>query len=162
MMTQERQLPDLPEIGHPESYYAKRAHEAERTGNYHSKEAHKVGQYVTLAMDPALTWEQKLKYFNHALKRHCNPPPVPDEATWLFYRELAELIRAHAGQEGLRLAMMEDDLYDKRVKLGVPRERIEEEAELFFTRLLGNQNHCPDHFDEEEWRQLKMIRYKWI
>ncbi len=161
-MTQERELPDLPEIGHPESYYAQRVHEADRLGDTNLREAHKVGQYTTLAVDPSLTWEQKLKYFSHALRRHCNPPPVPDEKTWVFYRDLAELVRSHAGQEALRLAMMEDDLYDKRLKLGVPRDRIEAEAELFFARLLGNVNRCPDYFDEEDWRQLKMIRDQWI
>ncbi len=162
MTTQERQLPDLPVIGQPESYYARRVHEADKTGNIHVREAHKVGQYTTLAMDPSLTWEQKLKYFTHALRRHCNPPPVPDEATWVFYRDLAELIRSHCGQEALRLSMMEDDLYDKRLKLGVARDRIETEAESFFSRLLGTANRCPDHFDEEDWAQLKMIRDQWI
>ncbi len=161
-MTQERQLPDLPEIGQPESYYARKVHEADRTGDTNLREAHKVGQYVTLAMDPALSWEQKLKYFIHALRRHCNPPPVPDEATWVFYRDLAELIRSHCGKEALRLAMYEDDLYDQRQKLGVRREQIECEAELFFARLLGSSNKCPEYFDEEDWQQLKMIRDQWI
>ena len=161
-MTQSRQLPSLPEIGHPESHYARKVHEAERSGDINLREANKVGQYVTLAMDPALTWDQKLKYFSHALRRHCNPPAVPDEATWVFYRELAELIRAHAGAEALRLAMLEDDLYDKRCKMGVDRERIEAEAELFFDRILGPRNSCPDYFDEEDWKQLKLIRDQWI
>jgi len=48
-MTQERELPELPEIGHPESYYAERVHEADRLGNTHLREAHKVGQYTTRA-----------------------------------------------------------------------------------------------------------------
>ncbi len=59
-MTQPRQLPRLPEIGHPESHYARKVHEAERSGDVHQREANKVGQYVTLAMDAGLSWEQKL------------------------------------------------------------------------------------------------------
>jgi hypothetical protein len=161
MMTQPRQLPNLPEIGHPESHYARKVHEAERRGDIHMREAFKVGQYVTLAMDPGLTWEQKLKYFSHALRRHCNPPPVPDEQTWVFYRDLAELVRGHCGSEALRLAVMEDDLYDKRMKLGVSRERLEAEAEIFFARIIPHER-CPDYFDEEDWKQLKMIRDQWI
>src|SRR5581483_3658578 len=62
-MMQSRQLPPMPEIGRPESYYAKLSHEADRVGDRHAREANKVGQYVTLAMDPHLTWEEKLKYF---------------------------------------------------------------------------------------------------
>jgi len=160
-MTQARRLPDLPPIGRPESYYAHRVHDAERKGDIHAKEAYKVGQYVTLGMDPALTWDQKLKYFNHALRRHCNPPPVPDEATWLFYRNLAELIRHNAGQEALRLVMREDELYEKRQKLGVLRECIAAEAKHFFIRLFGEATTCPQYLDEEDWRQLMMVRQHW-
>ena len=162
MMTQSRQLPSMPEIGHPESFYARKVHEAERAGDTHMREAFKVGQYVTLAMDPSLSWEQKLKYFSHAMRRHCNPPPVPDERTWIFYRTLAELIRAHCGAEALRLAMLEDDLYDKRCKAGVDRAKIETEAEVFFDRILGPRDRCPDWFDDEDWKQLKLIRDQWI
>ena len=70
-----RQLPPLPEIGHPEPYYARQCHLADREGDSHRREAFKVGQYVSLALDPHLSWPEKLKYFQHALKRHCVPPP---------------------------------------------------------------------------------------
>ena len=83
----------MPDIGHPESFYAKRCHDADRGGDHNSHEACKVGQYVTLAMDPQLSWEKKLKYFQHALKRHCAPPPYPDDDVWMFYQQLAELVR---------------------------------------------------------------------
>lgn len=162
MMTQERQLPALPEIGHPESYYARKVHEAEKLGNLHMREAYKVGQYTTLAMDPSLRWEQKLKYFSHALRRHCVPPPVPSEMVWVFYRDLAELVRRHCGAEVLRIAITEDESYDQRIKLGVPRAMIEAEAESLFSRLLPTSDRCPDYFDEDDWKQLKMIRDQWI
>src|SRR5205085_1049714 len=83
--------------GRPESFYAKRVHEADRQGDIHTHEAFKVGQYVTLAMDPHLSWDEKLKYFRHALKRHCVPPPYPDDDVWMFYQQLADLVRQNSG-----------------------------------------------------------------
>src|SRR5436309_614776 len=114
-MPQSRQLPMMPQIGHPESYYAKASQTADRMGDRHAHEANKVGQYVTLAMDPHLTWEEKLKYFQHAVKRHCNPPPYPDDEVWMFYQQLADLVRQYCGHEALRLASLEDDLYAARL-----------------------------------------------
>ena len=100
-----RQLPPMPEIGRPESYYAKLSHEADK---------------------------------------------------------LADLVRQHAGYEALRLASTEDDLYAARVSMGQNREKIEDEAEVFFGRLLSRTDVCPDWFNESDWAQLKMIRDQWI
>ena len=161
-MMKSRQLPPMPEIGRPESYYAKLSHEAERNADRHAREAHKVGQYVTLAMDPHLTWEEKLKYFQHALKRHCSPPPYPDDEVWMFYQQLADLVRQHAGAEALRLASLEDDLYAARIQMGQTREKIEDDAESFFARILGSGENCPEWFNETDWSQLKLIRDQWI
>ena len=160
-MMKSRQLPPMPEIGRPESYYAKLSHEAERNADRHAREAHKVGQYVTLAMDPHLTWEEKLKYFQHAIKRHCQPPPFPDDEVWMFYRQLADLVRQHAGQEALRLASTEDDMYAARLAMGQTRDKIMEDAEVFFGRLVPFEFN-PEWFNEEDYRQLKMIRDQWI
>src|SRR5688572_2179665 len=82
-----RTFPALPPIGKHESFYAKLAHEADRMGDIHLHEAAKVGQYLTLGLDPMLSWEEKLKYFRHALKRHCSPPPFPDDEVWMYYRK---------------------------------------------------------------------------
>lgn len=154
----------MPEIGRPESFYAKLVHKADKAGEIHSHEAYKVGQYVTLAMDPHLTWEEKLKYFRHAIKRHCNPPPYPDDEVWMFYQQLADLVRQYAGQECLRLASLEDDLYAARLSMGQSREKIEDDAETFFGRLLGTGagEACPDWFNESDWSQLRLIRDQWI
>jgi hypothetical protein len=160
MIGQSRQLPPLPEIGHPEAYYAKQVHLADKIGDRHGHEAYKVGQYVTLALDPHLSWEEKLKYFKHALKRHCVPPPLPDDDVWMFYRGLADLVRQHAGQEALRLASIEDDLYAARLAMGQTRENIENDAESFFQRLCPPE--CPEWFNEEDYGQLKLIRDQWI
>jgi hypothetical protein len=155
-------LPPLPEIGHPEVYYARRVQMADRAGDLHTYEAHKVGQYITLGLDRMLTWEQKLRYFVHALKRHCVPPPLPDEQVWMFYRGLAYLVREHCGAEALRLASEADESYDKRQHAGVSRAQIEDEAEEFFHKLLGFGEKCPFYFNEEDWAQLKLLRNQWI
>ena len=150
----------MPEIGLPESVYANKVHQADKIGDKHAHEAYKVGQYITLAVDPRLTWEGKLKYFRHALKRHCVPPPLPDDDVWMFYRSLADLVRQYAGQEALRLASTEDDLYAARINMGQTRETIENEAEEFFGSLVPSE--CPDYFNEEDYGQLKLIRDQWI
>jgi len=74
-----RTFPPMPEIGRPEAYYAKHVHRADKLNDLHSHEAFKVGQYITLGLNPYLSWPEKLKYFRHALNRHCNPPPYPDD-----------------------------------------------------------------------------------
>lgn len=161
MMTQSPRFPPMPQIGHAESHYAKLCRDAETAGDIHAHEAAKVGQYVTLALDPKLTWPEKQKYFQHALRRHCQPP-IPDEAVSAFYKRLAELVRAYAGQEALRIASTEDDMYAARLALGQAREGIEDEAEEFFGKIMGKADHCPDWFNEADWSQLILLRDQWI
>lgn len=157
-----RQLPPMPEIGRPESHYAKLVKSADQQADVHSHEAAKVGQYITLALDPTLQWEEKLKFFRHALKRHCQPPPYPDDDVWMFYQQLADLVRQYAGYEALRIASTEDDLYAARINMGQSREKIEDDAEIFFQRLMGVGDQCPEWFNETDWAQLKLIRDQWI
>lgn len=157
-----RQMPPMPEIGRPESYYAQLVRTADAQGQIHLREAAKVGQYITLALDPSLSWEDKLKFFRHALKRHCQPPPYPDDEVWMFYQQLADLVRQYCGAEALRLASIEDDLYAARLAMGQAREKIEDDAEQFFLKLMGRGDQCPEWFKEEDWAQLKLIRDQWI
>ncbi len=161
-MIMQRVFPPMPEVGHPESYYSRLCHQAEKNADTHAHEAAKVGQYLTLAMDPGLAWEEKLKYFRHALKRHCQPPPFPEDDVWTFYRTLAEFVKQKAGQEALRIASTEDDMYAARLAMGQSREQSEDEAEDFFRRRMGQAEDCPEWFDEADWAQLKMIRDQWI
>jgi hypothetical protein len=160
-----RSFPDLPAIGHPESYYAQRVHDADRRGDRHTHEAYKVGQYITLAMDPMLDWSAKLRYFKHALHRHCQPPPYPCEKTWMFYQRLADLVRSHGGQEALRLASIEDDLFAARIAMGQARERVEDDAERFFARLFDGQatsTQRPEWLNDDDWKQLVLLRDQWV
>jgi len=161
-MPQARQLPPLPPIGQPESFYARQVQYADKVCDPHLHEAYKVGQYVTLAIDPNLKWESKLKYFDHALRRHCQPPPLPDEDVWLFYRQLQDLVRLHCGEQALKLASKMDDEYARRMGKGEPRERIAEDAEPFFQRLMGLGWDKPNHFNDDDWHQLKLIRDQWV
>lgn len=163
MLKPDVKLPPLPEIGHPESYYAREGLAAEKRGDIHSKEAFKVAQYITLALDPTLKWPQKVRYFEHALRRHCNPPHLPSDEVWSFYRDLAHLIREHAGREALRIASEEDDDYAERISLmGSTRERIAPDAEAFFAKIIENTDLRPDYFTQEDWEQLNMIRNQWV
>src|SRR5687768_16272105 len=104
-------LPPMPEIGHTEAYYARLSKMADEKGWVHAREAAKVGQYITLALDPHLEWDAKRRYFRHALRRHCVPPAVAHDLVTGFYDRLAILVRENAGREALRLASKQDDLY---------------------------------------------------
>ena len=152
----------MPEIGHPESYYARQCHQADKRGETHAHEAYKVGQYITLGLDPRLKWPQKLRYFEHALRRHCNPPQLADDEVWMFYRNLAHVVREYCGREALRLASEEDDKYAERIRLGSTRERIAADAKVFFNTIMGDPEHCPDYFIDEDWEQLKILRNQWV
>ena len=160
MQSTPRKIPRMPEVGYPESHYARKIRQADLDGDTHSHEAYKVAQYITLGLDEHLTWEEKLKYFNHALKRHCTPPPLPDDDVWAFYQGLANLVRQHAGQEALKLVSNEDDLYAARLAMGQTREHIEDEADDFFGRFVPGE--CPEWFNEDDYNQLKLIRDQWI
>jgi hypothetical protein len=162
MRQEHHNFPPMPAIGLPESEYAKLVRHADAVGNPFAHEAAKVGQYITLGLDPHLDWPAKLRYFQHALKRHCVPPPVPDEPVWIFYRDLADYVRQHAGREALRLASTEDDLYATRLEMGSTRETIESEAEIFFAALIGHGDKRPDWLSDKDWGHLKLLRDQWI
>ena len=156
------QLPPLPEIGHPESYYAKQVHAADRIGNVHAREANKVGQYVTLALDPRLDWDKKLRYFRHAIRGHCNPPPMARDKVWSFYADLANIVRRHAGVEALKIASREDDRWARQLKDGVPRPQIMTQAAMLFRQILGDKDQKPEHLNQEDYEQLRILRNQWL
>ncbi len=160
MLQQELLIPDMPRIGEPESHYSQQVRRAERRGDSLSRDGNKVGQYISLALAPALEWSEKLRFFQHTLRKHCVPPPFPDEEVWLFYQQLADLVRDYAGAEALRIASTEDDLYDARRGLGADLEKITNEAELFFGRLVPREK--PSWLNDVDYEQLKLIRDQWI
>jgi hypothetical protein len=162
MLKESKAIPAMPEIGRSEEYYAKLLHQTSALGDPLAHHAAKVGQYVSLALAPDLKWENRCKYFSHALRQHCQPPENADDATKAFYASLANLVRGYAGQEALRLACAEDDIYATRLGLGADRDGLESEAEVFFSELLGSGENRPEWFTEEDWVQLRLLRDQWI
>lgn len=163
MMTEQQQYPPLPKIGMADEVYSREIAKADAENDRDAREALKVGRYVTLAMHPSLAWDAKLRYFLHALHKHCLSP-TPDELMKPFYQNLGQLVREYCGSEALRLASQEDDMYAARAALSEDHSTIEEDAEVFFGNLLGTGtgDHAPEQFNEVDWSQLKMLRDQWI
>ena len=151
----------LPVIGYPESYYYKHIKQADAAGDVMAHNAHKVGQYVTLGLDQKRDWEERTKYFKHTLKNHCVPTPDADEETRAFYQKLQELVLRYASQEARRMARQENDSYSMRAEMGVPREQLVEEAEVFFPKLLGHGG-CPEYLSPEVYSEIIALRDKWV
>lgn len=153
-------VPPMPEIGLAESQYGQLVRAAEREGDTLARDAAKVGQYITLAGEPSLHWEDKLRYLRHTLFRHCVPPKFADDTIWMFYKDLANLVRIHAGAQALRTASREDDHYALQLQLGEPRSSVEDQADLFFATLVPHR--CPVWLNQEDYEQLTLIRDHWI
>jgi hypothetical protein len=51
-------------------------------------------------------------------------------------------------------------LYAARLSMGQTRDKIENEAEELFAKLVPPE--CPDWLNEEDYAQLKLIRDQWI
>ena len=154
--------PPMPEIGHPEAYYAHLAKRADRRNDPHAREAAKVGQYITLALSGDLEWDQQVRYFKHAINRHCHPPDFCNDGCWKFYHDLADVVREHCGTEALRRAMAEDDAFARRLSIGQLREKIVPDARHFFFKLMGGESGCPLWFASEDWEQLRLVRDQWL
>jgi hypothetical protein len=152
--------PSMPLIGLPERHYMHLARMAASDGDSLSRDAAKVGQYVTLANNPSIQWCQKLRYYQHALERHCVPPRLADDTVWLFYKELAHFVRSHAGWAALRLASHEDDRYAQRQASGESREKLADDAEEFFGPLVPA--YQTNWLNREDYEQLKLLRDQWV
>lgn len=162
METESSQIPPLPEIGQPESWYARQVKQADQAGNHHAREGYKVGQYITLGLNPRLEWAKKLRYFEHALHCHCAAPPLAGENVWLFYARLGELVREHAGAEALRLSSLEDDFWASQIRTGVPRTIIVARAQAFFKGILGERDERPEYLNQNDYEQLRILRNQWL
>lgn len=151
----------LPVIGHPAAWYERHIKQAEAAGDVHARASHKVGQYITEAIDPKVPWEHKIKCFKHAMKHHCHAPEGSDEHLQTFYRKLCELVRRHAGQEALHAAQRFHLDAMKRVNAGTPRSTVEDEADDFFMSLLGH-DRTPEWCGKEVADQIARIREQWV
>jgi hypothetical protein len=156
-----QQFHPLPVIGHPETWYTKHIAQADAVGDHLAHCSFKVGQYVTLALDPKRPWEEKIKYFRHCLKHHCAPKPNAEPETVAFCEKLKGLVLRYASQEARRSAHHEHDSYSMRLDLGIPRETLAEEAEVFFPNILGH-GPCPDYLTAEAFKEICGLRDRWI
>jgi hypothetical protein len=151
----------LPVIGHPPAFYQKHVEQAEKAGDMHAKASHKVGHYVTAGLDPAKPWSEKIHCFCHALKHYTTAPPDADSHVLSFYQKLGDLVRRHAGVEGLHAARKFHEDAQKRLRAGTDRGALEDEAEQFFSGLLGHER-CPNWCSREAFTQIAEIRDYWI
>ena len=151
----------LPVIGHAATWYERHIKDAEARGDVHARASHKVGQYVSEAIDPKTPWEHKLKCFKHAMKHHCHAPEGADEHLKTFYTKLCELVRRHAGNEALHAAQRFHQNAQVRLHAGTPRSSIEDEADDFFTHLLGHER-TPEWCTREVAEQIARIRDQWV
>jgi len=146
----------LPVIGHPDIFYVKQIESAERAGDVHALESQKVGRYITLAMDPAMPWEEKLRHLLHAMKRHCTPVEGAAPDVQAFYQRLADLVRRHAGQEALRFLAKETASLRLRQQTSDPAVLRQQVAELR-KRVVGDTNACPRWMTQEAWDQVSRL-----
>ncbi len=72
-------FPPMPPVGQNEAFYKELVRQAEQSHQVHAREAAKVGQYVTLGQQEDTDPATKMKYFRHAVRKHCVPPPISDE-----------------------------------------------------------------------------------
>lgn len=143
----------LPVVGHPDAFYVKQILAAESAGDVHAREAAKVGRYLTFAVDPGMSWEEKLRHFLHALKRHSIAPPGATPEVALFYQRLAELVRRHASQEAMRFVAHETEPQRLRGQIDSP-EALRDRAGELRHRLFGDAGECPRWMTSEAWERI--------
>ena len=153
----------LPVIGHPHAWYEKHIKQADQLGDVHARASHKVGLYITDALDPKLSWSDKLRHFKHVLEKHCTAPAGADESLQTFYHKLADLVRRYASQEAIRLVRHQHEKYMNRLRQGgATREAIADEADTFFPEFIGHDHDCPAWFTPPAWEQMRQIEAQWI
>jgi len=155
-------FPPMPQLGQGEAYYTNLVRQAAHAHQVHAREAAKVGQYVTLGLQEDTDPASKMKFFRHAIRKHCVPPPISDVAVEGFYERLSDFVRLHAGREALRMASIEDERYAMRERDGESRGKLVAEARVFFEKLLGPDSLRSDLYTDEDWQQLKIVRHQWL
>ena len=157
------ELPPLPEVGRPESYYAQQVKQAEQQRNIHAREAYKVAVRRDAGNGPAAGLGKELRYFKHALRSHCVAPAGARRQALDVLRAARRHGEAECGRRGpIRLASLEDDYYMGQVNAGVPRPQIMAQAEIFFRKILGERDEKPEYLNQEDYEQLRILRNQWI
>jgi hypothetical protein len=150
----------MPVIGHPVAWYGRHIEQAETAGDVHARAAHKVGQYVTEAIDPKASLDHKLKCFKHALKHYCVAPEGADESLRIFYKKLGDVVRKYAANEALHEAQRFNLEAQKRAAQGTERTGLEDEADEFYTHLMGHER-TPEWCTPEAAERIAKMRQQW-
>jgi hypothetical protein len=151
----------MPKIGQSEAHYVALVQAADLAGDQFAHAAAKVGQYVTLALDPKLPWEEKARCFHHTYKHHCTPPPYASPQVREDYAKLADLVRHHAGQEALRFGRAENAELRRQRAAKVDRWHVKREAIAYFSRFSSLLGQCPEWMQREAWMELIELRASW-
>jgi hypothetical protein len=151
----------LPVIGHAAAWYDRHVQQADAAGDVHARASHKVGQYVTEAIDPKAPWDHKIKCFKHALKHYSVAPEGADESLKGFYKKLGDVVRRYAGNEALHEAQRFNAAAQKRVGQGVERASVEDEADDFYTHLMGHER-TPEWCTPDVAEQIARLRQQWV
>ena len=151
----------MPVIGHPAAWYDRHVQQAEAAGDVHARASHKVGQYVTEAIDPKVPWEHKIKCFKHALKHYSAAPENADDGLKSFYKKLGDVVRKYASNEALQHAQRFNMTAQKRITQGTERASMEDEADDFYTNLLGHER-TPEWCTPEVADRIGKLRQQWV
>jgi hypothetical protein len=151
----------MPVIGHPAAWYDRHVQQAEAAGDVHARASHKVGQYVTEAIDPKVPWDHKIKCFKHALKHYSAAPENADDGLKLFYKKLGDVVRKYASNEAMQQAQRFNAEAQKRIAQGTERASVEDEADDFYTHLLGHER-TPEWCTADVADRIAKLRQQWV
>ena len=161
MLQQTHSFHPLPVIGHPAGWYGRHIEQAEAAGDIHARASHKVGRYVTEAIDPKSPWDHKIKCFKHALKHYAVAPEGADEQLRSFYKKLGDVIRKYASNEALHEAQRFNTEVQKRAAQGTDRSALEDDADDFYTALLGRER-TPEWCTPDVAERISKLRQQWV
>jgi ferredoxin-NADP reductase len=158
----QRQFHPAPVIGHSDHWYKSHIEHAEAAGDPLARCAFKVGQYITLGVDPHRSWGEKSKYFHHSLKHHCvaGSDATPDEI--IFRQKLRDFVTRCAGQEASSMALKANSDFKMRLEMGTSRDVLAEEADEMYLVLLGSSGSRPDFFTPEVFEEIRSLRDRWV
>jgi len=151
----------MPVIGHPSGWYSRHIEQAEAAGDVHARASHKLGQYVTAGIDPKAPWDHKIKCFKHAMKHYGVAPVGADESLRSFYKKLGDVVRKYASNEALHEAQKFNAEAQKRLSQGADRASVDDDADDFYTALLGHER-TPEWCSPDVAERISKLRQLWV
>jgi hypothetical protein len=120
-----------------------------------------VGQYVTEAIDPKAPWDHKIKCFKHAMKHYAVAPEAADEHLKSFYKKLGDVVRKYASNEAVHEAQRFNAEAQKRAAQGTERATVEDDADDFYTHLMGHER-TPEWCTPDAADRIAKLRQQWV